>query len=541
MKSHLILAIFVTQLGLCFALFRTESSSPIEVVGNKFFDSASGLQFFIRGIAYQRSRKPTDTFDATVEPSYIDLLANPTKCLKDLELLSELGVNVVRVYQVDPTQNHDVCMNAFAHHGIYVLVDLSEPQMSIPQKRPVWDLDLYERYTAVVDSMHGYTNVLGFIAGNEVFNSVGTSNAAAFVKASVRDIKAYISEKGYRQIPVGYAGADDTTTRLDAASYFVCDDGGTTGAVVDFYALNMFEWCGYMSYSTSGYKERTMEFSQMPVPVFFSEYGCNTIRPRPFTEIDLIYGSTMSHVWSGGLIYEFFQNENNYGLVEENAMGHLIKLEDFNVVKLRLVEALPQKAHRNTYVKGTPFDIHCPQISLSWNSLSVLPPLPEAGLCECLQATLSCVLTPYVKVDEDQLMDEVCDKTDCLDVTADALKGRYGKYSGCNVRQRALYALNKLWIEKGRVPNTCDFNKRAAFISDYHTASLETLLTSDSRNCEALLNPKPVNATESPTNADTIGDRTTGLMSLRSDAQRDPHWSYVFAGVLVISTIVLAM
>ncbi|OBA20345.1 hypothetical protein METBIDRAFT_78756 [Metschnikowia bicuspidata var. bicuspidata NRRL YB-4993] len=462
MRSVGSICAFLALVTAAHAAFRLEPAHEIEIIGNKFFNSSSGLQFFIRGVAYQRTRKLGEIYDAETETAYVDSLASPGLCLKDLEFLKELGVNTVRVYQVDPRLNHDVCMNAFASHGIYVLVDLSEPQLSINQRLPSWDVELLRRYTDVVDSMHSYTNLLGFIAGNEVLNKVENSAAAAFAKGSVRDIKAHIRNKNYRRIPVGYASADDTITRIDSASYFVCTDTSLDAAVVDFYALNMFEWCGYSSYATSGYKERTAEFSNLPVPVFFSEYGCNAVRPRPFTEIDQIYGPVMTRVWSGAVAYEFFQNENRYGLVDENAAGHVFKLEDFNIVKLRLLESMPRGVHRDEAPPLPPAARPCPEISDSWNALSVLPPAPDPGLCECLQAALTCVVTPYIRVDLPELLAEVCSKTDCLEIAADGSRGIYGKYSGCSMAQRASYALDRYYVDKHRRPEHCDFGKRAA-------------------------------------------------------------------------------
>jgi hypothetical protein len=196
--------------------------------------------------------------------------------------------------------------------GIYVVSDLSEPNTSINRADPEWDLTLYKRYTAVVDALQGYSNVLGFFAGNEVSNQANNTDASAYVKAAVRDTKAYIKAQGYRSIPVGYATNDDAAIRLDLAKYFDCN---TADESVDFWGYNIYSWCGDSSFTASGYSDRTDEFKNYSVPAFFAEYGCNLVSPRKFTEVQALYGSEMDDVWSGGIVYMYFQEENDYGRV----------------------------------------------------------------------------------------------------------------------------------------------------------------------------------------------------------------------------------
>lgn len=200
-------------------------------------------------------------------------------------------------------------MNAFANAGIYIISDLSEPATSINRDNPHWDAELYSRYTSVVDSLADYTNTLGFFAGNEVSNQPNNTVASAFVKAAVRDIKAYIVQKKYRPLGVGYATNDDET-RVELANYFDCGD---PTAAIDFWGYNIYSWCGNSSYSTSGYEDRTKEFSSYNVPAFFAEYGCNKVNPRPFTEVGALFGSDMTPVWSGGIVYMYFQEDNKFG------------------------------------------------------------------------------------------------------------------------------------------------------------------------------------------------------------------------------------
>ena len=223
--------------------------------------------------------------------------------------MTRLRTNTIRVYAIDPTKNHDECMQMLADAGIYVVADLGEPTNSINRDTPQWNQLIYQRYTAVVDNLAKYTNTLGFFAGNEVTNMVNNTEASAFVKAAVRDMKAYIVEKEYRPLGVGYASNDDDQ-RTELANYFNCGD---PSASIDFWGFNIYSWCGQSSYRESRYQERTREFSTYNVPVFFAEHGCNTEGAREFDEVQALYGNEMTRVWSGGIVYMYYQEANDYG------------------------------------------------------------------------------------------------------------------------------------------------------------------------------------------------------------------------------------
>lgn len=223
--------------------------------------------------------------------------------------MAQLRTNTIRVYAVDPTANHDQCMQMLSDAGIYVIADLGEPKNSINRDSPQWNEEIYSRYTAVVDTFQKYPNTLGFFAGNEVTNAPNNTEASAFVKAAVRDVKAYIVQKKYRPIGVGYATNDDDQ-RTELANYFDCGDAASA---IDFWGYNIYSWCGTSSYRASHYQERTQEFSSYNVPAFFAEYGCNTKQPRQFDEVSTLFGPDMSKVWSGGIVYMYYQEANDYG------------------------------------------------------------------------------------------------------------------------------------------------------------------------------------------------------------------------------------
>ncbi len=52
-------------------------------------------------------------------------------CKRDIEKFQALGLNAVRVYTVDNSKNHDVCMQALSDAGIYLILDVNTPNYSL--------------------------------------------------------------------------------------------------------------------------------------------------------------------------------------------------------------------------------------------------------------------------------------------------------------------------------------------------------------------------------------------------------------------------
>lgn len=227
--------------------------------------------------------------------------------------MKELGANAIRVYHVDPTADHDGCMSAFADAGIYLFVDLDTFDTMILPDTPYWNQTQLSAFEAVLDAFVGYDNTAGVFVGNEVLTTTNNSNAAPYVLAATRDVKSYREAKKYREIPVGYSAADIATLRPMLQNYFECYDNATER--LDFFSLNAYEWCGDSSYSVSGYSTLQTEAEGFPVPIFFSETGCNTVQPRTFGDQAAILGSEMDGTWSGAIIYEWIEETNNYGIV----------------------------------------------------------------------------------------------------------------------------------------------------------------------------------------------------------------------------------
>ncbi|KAM3454365.1 hypothetical protein MY3296_003048 [Beauveria thailandica] len=270
----------------------------IEVLGNKFFKQ-DGSQFFLKGVAYQ------------LVPD--DPLIDTEQCQRDADLMKELGVNSIRVYHVNASADHDGCMKAFADAGIYLLIDLDTFDTYVTPVDLHWNQTQHDLYAAVMDTFHNYDNVLGFFVGNENIAKKEDSVAAPFIKAAARDMKAYRDKKNYRKIPIGYSAADIVELRPMLQDYLTC--GGDSADIVDFFALNSYSWCDPADYNTSTYNMLETYAKDFPVPIFFSETGCNTPGPRLFADQDAIFGKDMINDWSGSIIYEWIEEENHYGLI----------------------------------------------------------------------------------------------------------------------------------------------------------------------------------------------------------------------------------
>lgn len=192
-------------------------------------------------------------------------------------------------------------MTELANAGIYVLIDLMTPGFTLSTTNPVWNDVLYDHYTSVVDAMHSYSNLLGFVIGDDAANGIGTNASGPYVKAAVRDVKAHIRRKNYRTIPVGYISSiylhwPAVSTKGTVSDYLNC---GNQSETVDFWGFNMFPTSKYSvpifmaSYGWSSFPNGSVAFDRIRVFPY-----------RPFSDISILFGA-MSSIWSGGLIYQF--------------------------------------------------------------------------------------------------------------------------------------------------------------------------------------------------------------------------------------------
>lgn len=131
----------------------------ITVKGNAFFKGSE--RFYVRGIDYQ----PGGASNAK------DPLADTEICTRDIAKFKDLAINVVRVYTVDNSADHDECMKLLADAGIYLALDVSTPKYSINRAdpKPSYNSVYLQSIFATVDMFQKYTNTFAFFSGNVRF------------------------------------------------------------------------------------------------------------------------------------------------------------------------------------------------------------------------------------------------------------------------------------------------------------------------------------------------------------------------------------
>ncbi|KAJ3371135.1 1,3-beta-glucanosyltransferase gas1 [Allomyces arbusculus] len=449
----------------------TKGNGPPALVikGNHFFDPSAGQRFSIKGIAYQ-PRYRGDVIDPISN-------AQRTAWERDLPVIASLGANVVRVYDIDAAAPHDQFMAALADRNMYLLLDMASaksPLLHVDRSDPHLTVELLDRYLRVVDAFAGYDNVLGFLIGNEVSDSAGTSTrSAAVVRGLVRDVRQYIKVTGKRAIPLGYAASDNAATRIPNMQFYTC---GAKDSAVDFYGANIYSWCAAnQTFETSGYVDRTKELASLGVPVLLSEFGCNIITPRTFPDVSSIYGPDMDAVVDGAIAYEYTEEDNRYGLVQVASASatNVTLLPDFTNLKNQWSGAKPTPISMNS-VKSSTSRPQCPGVDDTWMATaSPLPPTPSKCACQkmAVEAGRECRATlpfNWTYTEKAAFLGDLCGKVSCVDLGSadDFASGQYGKYGACSVDAKISWALNAYYEAQKKDATACNFGGKAMVVKN---------------------------------------------------------------------------
>jgi len=109
--------------------------------------------------------------------------------------------------------------------------------------------------------------------------------------------------------------------------------------------------------------------------ISLSEYGCIT-NGRNFTEVQALYNADeMTSVYSGGLVYEYSEEGNGFGLVTING-DSVTEDADFGALQ-RALAGTPDPSGDGNY-NSTGGSSGCPAQSATWNVTNdSLPAIPD--------------------------------------------------------------------------------------------------------------------------------------------------------------------
>jgi hypothetical protein len=298
--------------------------------GKRFFDSITGEYFPVKGIAYYP--RPNEGPLSILTHSK-DFYTEEFRHLwePDVESLRELGVNTIRIYAVDPSQNHDTFMCALQEAGIYVIIgllaDCENCGIGPGQAPSCYPLALKNRGQWIINTFSKYGNTLAFSAGNEV-TSYATNREIALnapcQKKFLRDMRAYVQKCSAvpasilpRQVPVGMVNWDFERTLQTL--YFNCrTDSSDELENAEWYGLNSYQHCDRSAVSIDdldGWIKLKQDFTQynLPVPVIVAEFGCRErFAPigdfeaqRTWLQVDALYNEEYQQVFAGGVVFEY--------------------------------------------------------------------------------------------------------------------------------------------------------------------------------------------------------------------------------------------
>jgi 1,3-beta-glucanosyltransferase GAS5 len=301
-------------------------ASALEIRGKNFYNKATGAYTPIKGLAYYP--RPNDGIN---DANNLDFFNSRYSDIwqRDVAEFKELNINLIKLYAVDPSLDHDDFFCALRNAGIYVLIGLASDCANcaiINKESPdCYPGELKSRGEEIIRVFSKYSNVVGFSAGNEVAllsNAIkDPSYNAPCQKKFVRDMRAFVKNcmaEGMRHLPIGLSAPDLNIE--DNANYYNClTDSEDELEAVEWYGLNQYRYCdGSITDSSDivGYQELLLTFKslQIPVPVIFTEMGCvdksfPTVDgyegQRTFLDIETLFQEQYLREFAGGVVFEY--------------------------------------------------------------------------------------------------------------------------------------------------------------------------------------------------------------------------------------------
>lgn len=330
MKSLILALGFLCMAHLSHSLSDKEKEpspwlEPAVIKGYKFFDPASDESLLIKGIDYY----PRPNF-GPLNDNNVDFYTRKHRKIwkRDIEQFKALGVNAVRLYSVDPNEDHSEFMCALNAAGIYAVVGLASSCIGCAinnEKAPgCYPVQLKLRGEDIIREFAKYSNTLAFSAGNEVNHFVPLGERpqwnAPCLKKFVRDMRAFIFGcEHIRSVPVGVVNADSDRD-VNALYYNCLTNPQDWLEAVEWYGINTYVFCDGKVHDYSGalgfqYLADSFRKYKYSVPVLLTEFGC--ISPsfptvdgytgqRSFLQAEFLGSEPdIREQLSGGFIFEY--------------------------------------------------------------------------------------------------------------------------------------------------------------------------------------------------------------------------------------------
>jgi hypothetical protein len=218
----------------------------------------------------------------------------------------------------------------------------------------------------------------------------------------------------------------------------------------------------------------------------------------------------MTGVFSGGIVYEYFEEVNDYGLVSVDGSS-VSTLADYNSYSSEIHAVTPTILNSASYTPTNTAFQACPTIGADWEASSNLPPTPNQAVCSCMVASLSCIAKSTINsTDIGTLFSEVCGFNNgrpCAGIAGNTSTGVYGAYSMCNSTEQLSYAFNAYYQEEGN-SQACDFGGAAQIVQAASAAS----------SCSSIIAAATASSPASPTGSGSGSSSGSASSSKKSAA-----------------------
>jgi hypothetical protein len=188
--------------------------------------------------------------------------------------------------------------------GLYVIIGMGNAFNYQPSTDQAWDIKDFRRYTEIIDNLAPFPNVIGF-------NIQGSPITLPYIKAIVRDLRAHMRTKGFRQVllstsPYAYWSHDVT-------EYLACGPRAESPDYV-FYSFRN-PACGDAKQTRDIMNSINKHIKSYSVPVIFDNGGCSIESQVVPDVVRLHLNQSFIDVGPGSIYARYFDSleRNNVG------------------------------------------------------------------------------------------------------------------------------------------------------------------------------------------------------------------------------------